>query len=121
MLSDVTNGSYTNHPVKIHPTYGKWNEYIPKDQDEFKTIGRTIVSAFDESKIGIRISSVNAALKYIGSKMTQVNFESTVNEWVDVYWELYRNRFINVAYSMDDKSIKQFFARPLEARKRKFN
>jgi len=121
MLHDVTNGSYTNQPVKIHPSYGKWNEYIPKDKEEFNKIGRKIVSAFDESKIGIRISSVNAALKYIGSNMEQVNFESSVNEWVDAYWELYRNRFINVGYAMDDRSIKQFFARPVEVRNQRLN
>jgi len=121
MLHDVTNGSYTNHPIKIHPSYGKWNAYIPKSEDEFKEIGRKIASAFDESKIGIRISSVNAALKYIGSNTTRVSFESAVDEWVAAYWELYRQRFINVGYCLDDKSIKQFFARPTEVRNQKLN
>jgi len=118
MLQDVTKGAYTDHPVKIHPSYGEWKEYVPTSEDDFRKIGHKIVSSFDEAKVGIRISSVNAALNFIESGDLRVNFESNENDWVDAYWELYRNRFIYIGYSVDDKSIKQFFARPTEARRK---
>jgi len=119
MLKIVRTGSYTDYPVKIHTTYGPWKEYIPSSEKIFRELAAKIVSSFDERKIGIRISSVNAALKYIGKASPRVNFESTVDEWVDAYWILHRHHFICMGYSADDKSIKQFFIVPADDRMQK--
>jgi|GEM_PF-4072579 len=119
MLKIVRTGSYTDYPVKAHVSYGPWKEYIPESEKSFRKLAATIVSAFDTGKIGIRISSVNAALKYLGKASPRVDFESTVDEWIDAYWVLYRHHFICMGYSVDDTSLKQFFITSFNDRIRK--
>ena len=116
MLIDVTNGGYTQKRVSIHRCYGVWDEYVPANEQEFRAVGCKVVRSFDIKKIGVRLASVNGALHFIGlPSESMMSFESSDAEWVEAYWILYRNHFLCVGYLSEDKSIKQFFARKLNA------
>ena len=118
MLKDVTQGSFTKKKIHLHPHYGVWYVYIPPTEEDFREKALKIVRNFASNKIGIRIASINAALKYIEAKTTPVNFESTEEDWVEAHWILYKHNFIDMAYSKERPDIFQMFARPTESRKR---
>jgi len=108
-MMKIVTGCYSNYRVNIPQYYGEWNEYFPPSEEAFREIATAIVIAFSSNKRGIRIASVNAALKHLDISM-HVNYESTLDEWVDAYWQLYRRGFIYVAYRVDDRARKQMFA-----------
>lgn len=112
MLKDASNGCYSKQRIRIHPHYGVWLEYIPPSEADFRSKARTIIRAFSSNKKSLRIASINAAMRHIDSTLAPINFESSEDDWVDAYWELYRHHFIQMAYSKERPEVKQMFARP---------
>ena len=108
-MMKIVTGCYSNYRINIPQYYGEWHEYFPPSEEAFREIAEDIVTAFNRNKMGIRIASVNAALRHLGLS-TRVNYESTLDEWIENYWQLYRSGFICVAYRVDDRSRKQMFA-----------
>ncbi|RME10527.1 MAG: hypothetical protein D6816_03230 [Bacteroidetes bacterium] len=111
LLHDATKGGYTDSPLRIHPSYGEWKVYVPSDEAEFRELVRKIVKRFDVKKTAMRIASVNAGLKHVNSSH-RVDAYSSIDEWVEAYWQLYVRHFVCIGYDVNNRACKNLFAAP---------
>ncbi|RMH10646.1 MAG: hypothetical protein D6698_17440 [Gammaproteobacteria bacterium] len=115
-LYDVSKSQYTDVPVQIHPHFGKWNVYVPKDEREFREMAMAALKQFEKKKLAMRIASVNAYLKRL-EIAHEVDVHTSEQEWVDIYWTLYRNHCICIGYNVATPEIKRMYGLPRSPRR----
>ena len=119
MLRDVQKypDGYIRHVVSVFTPDAPWYEYCPNGEAEFREVVEAIVRNHMAENLDIRIAGVNAALCDFDSGIT-VNRKTTVYEWVDAYWALYRACYICIGYTESAPRGLQIFCVPEKNRSR---
>jgi len=97
-MEESLSSKFTKRIIGYHASFELY-EYCPQDENDFRQFVQAIISSNRNHKDSLRVSAINKLINKADLDIQPLAVNSSIQKWVDVYWQLYCKNYVNIGYT----------------------